>query len=96
MGDKKKKKFDPEGSGYDMDSALAHRMGRDETGHMGSVVPTSLQQMKDLGLPQDSYMVLKGGKHETFHLAVEAELERGFKVIKRGDRFFSVPKDFQE
>ena len=80
----KKKKFNPAGEGFDMDSAL------------GSVVPTSLKQMQDLGLPQDSYMILKGAKHPTFPLAVDAELKRGFKVIQRGDRFFSVPKDFQE
>ena len=92
----KNKKFNPAGEGFDMDSALGHGMERDDTGHMGSVVPTSLKQMQDLGLPQDSYMILKGAKHPTFPLAVDAELKRGFKVIQRGDRFFSVPKDFQE
>ena len=88
--------FDPEGEGFDMATALANGMKRDETGHMGSVVPTSPEQVKELGLPQDSFMLLKGKSHSTFPLAVDAERERGFKIIKKGDRFFSVPEDFQD
>jgi hypothetical protein len=88
--------FDPEGEGFDMTSALDSGMKRDETGHMGSVVPTSPQQVEELGLPQDSFMLLKGKNHSTFPLAVDAERERGFKIIKKGDRYFSVPESFQE
>lgn len=95
MAEKKKKAFDPEGDGYDMDSAIAAGMQPDGTGedegHWGSVRQVSQEEAIKLGLPEDAYMILKGKKHPTFHKAVEAEKKRGFVVKKIGDRYFSVP-----
>ena len=89
--------FDPEGSGYDIDTALAAGMGPqkeagENQGHFGSVVPTTPAQQSTLGLPENSYMVLKGRKHPTFHKAVAAERARGFDIRKVGDRYFSAPQ----
>lgn len=91
------RRFDPAGEGYDMDTARAFGMKPEEgdgpnRGHFGSVVPTTPQQQQVLGLPKDSYMLLKGLRHPTFDKAVAAEKRRGFDVKKFGDRFFSVPK----
>lgn len=91
-----KKVFDPEGAGFDMTTALRFGMKPSEEpgpnkGHFGSVVPTTPDQRRDLGLPHDSYMVLKGRAHESFDNAVAAEERRGFTVKRFGNRFFSVP-----
>ena len=87
--------FNPEGRGFDMETAQAFGMlpasSGPNKGHFGSVVPTTPEQHGKLGLPENSFMILKGRRHPTFHKAVAAEEARGFKVIKRGDRFFSVP-----
>ena len=91
-----RKKFDPEGSGYDMKTALEAGMTPDETpgenfGHFGSVVSTTSNERKKYNLPEESYLILKGRKHPTFHKAEESEKRRGFKVIKKGSRYYSVP-----
>jgi hypothetical protein len=89
------KKFDPEGKDYDYQTALAYGMGPTGTGsnagHWGSVAPTSDDERIKNDLPEDSYVLLKGAKHETMHKAVEAEKERGSKVEKRGKRYYSIP-----
>ena len=88
--------FDPEGPGYDSASAQAvgmkplNKPGDPNHGHMGSVVPVTPEQAK-IGVPEGSFMILKGRKHPTFNLAVKAEEERGFEVKKIGNRYFSVP-----
>ncbi len=91
-----KRKFDPEGSGFDMETALAAGMtpagpeaGENE-GHFGSVVPTTPEEQEKHGLPAESFLVLKGKKHPTFDKAVRAENARGFTIIKKGNRYFSV------
>lgn len=90
------RKFDPKGDGFDMDTARAFGMEPEpdgpNKGHFGSVVPTTRDQQQILGLPRESYMLLKGRKHPTFNKAVAAEERRGFEVKQFGDRFFSVPK----
>lgn len=90
--------FDSEGSGFDMDTAIAAGMtpagpeaGENE-GHFGSVVRTTPDERARFGLPDDSFLVLKGKHHPTFNKAVEAERKRGFVIKKFGDRYFSVPK----
>ena len=90
--------FDPEGDGFDMDRALFAGMnpagpeaGPNE-GHFGSVAPTTPDEQQQLKLPKDSFIILKGKRHPTFSKAEEAEKRRGFKVIKRGGRYYSVPK----
>jgi hypothetical protein len=47
-------------------------------------------------LPDEAYVILKGKSHETFDKAVKGEEERGFKVVKLGKRYYSVPKDWQQ
>jgi hypothetical protein len=88
--------FDPQGSDYDYQTALAHGMGPtglgDNQGHWGSVAPVSDDEQQLHDLPSDSYVVLKGKSHPTFHKAEAAENERGSGIVKKGDRYYSVPK----
>jgi hypothetical protein len=88
--------FNPEGSGYDYQTALAHGMGPtgtgEDAGHFGSVAPTSDDERMLRDLPRDAYVMLKGKTHETFDKAEKAEKERGSKIVKRGNRYYSVPK----
>lgn len=89
--------FNPEGEGFDMDTAKKFGMGPSQEegpnkGHFGSVVPTTPSQQQDFGLPEDSYMLLKGRGHPTFDKAMKAEAERGFMIKKFGNRYFSVPR----
>lgn len=92
--------FDPESDSYDYVTAKAAGMGPNGTGensgHWGSVAEPTEQDRKKYGLPEESYMILKGKSHPTFEKAVAGEEARGFKVIKRGTRYFSVPSGFQE
>jgi antitoxin component YwqK of YwqJK toxin-antitoxin module len=89
------KAFDPEGADYDETVATRAGMQKDEAGHMGSVAQLSPEAAKQLGLPEESYLVLKGRKHPTWEQAEQAEASRGFKIIKGpGGRYFSVPKEF--
>jgi hypothetical protein len=84
--------FDPEGSGYDYESAVAAGM-RAEQGHWGSVIGLLSEEAESYGLPTNSYLMLKGKAHPTWGKAVEAEEKRGFKIIRRAGRYWSVPKD---
>ena len=88
-------KFNPEGEGYDYETALKYGMGPDGTGenagHWGSVAPASKEDKQKYKLPDESYVILKGRKHETWQKAVDGEQERGFEIRKFGDRYFSVP-----
>jgi hypothetical protein len=72
--------FDPEGGKYDHDSAIKAGMTRGEDGHYGSVVEQ----------PDGSYLMLKGRRHPTYHKAVDAEKKRGYRIEKRGKRYYSV------
>jgi hypothetical protein len=85
------KEFDPEGTEYDYKTARAYKMVPDNKGHLGSVAPTSDDERIKNDLPEDSYVLLKGAEHETMHKAVKAEKERGSKVEKRGERYYSIP-----
>jgi hypothetical protein len=88
--------FNPQGADYDYQTAMAYGMGPNGTGenagHWGSVAPTSDDERMLRGLPEDSYVVLKGKNHPTFHKAEAAEQERGSKIVKVGDRYYSIPK----
>jgi hypothetical protein len=90
-----KLKFDPEGEGYDYDTAKAGGLGPDGTdeneGHWGSVTRASEDDRKKFGLPEESYVILKGRKHETWDKAEESEGARGSKIVKHGERYYSVP-----
>ena len=94
------RQFDPSGVDYDYTTAIGAGMqpqqeGGENKGHWGSVAPTPIQYRMDYGLPEDSYMMLKGASHPTFQMGVQGEQARGYKVIKLGDRYFSVPADYQ-
>jgi hypothetical protein len=90
-------KFDPESGDYDYDTAVSAGLGPDgkgeNAGHWGSVTRASAEDRKKYGLPDESYVVLKGRKHETWSKAEEAERERGAEIVKKGDRYYSVPKE---
>lgn len=96
--DKLPEVFDPEGSDYDMQSAVAAGMKpeidpTDGKPHWGSVIKTSKEDQEKYNLPEESYMLLKGKSHETWDKAVKGEEDRGFKIEKHGDRYFSVPQE---
>ena len=82
--------FNPQGADYDYQTARAYGMGQDG-GNWGSVAPASESERKLHGLPEDSYLMLKGAQHPTWGKAVEAETARGSKIVKHGDRYYSVP-----
>ena len=87
-------KFNAEGGDYDMQTARATGMRQGPDGHWGSVAPPTNDTIRKYNLPDNSYIVLKGKTHPTFGLAVKAEEERGSKVIKLDDRYYSVPKSY--
>jgi hypothetical protein len=89
--------FDPEGKDFDYETALAYKMQPKKKGeHWGSVAPTSDDERIANDLPEDSYVLLKGRGHQTFNKAEAAENERGSKIVKRGERYYSVPKGFKK
>ena len=78
----KKKKFDPEGSGYDMEAAKTCGLKPDpKTGHWPSRCPHTGQ-------------LLKGRKHETWHLLEEGEKKEDHEIFKGPDgKYHSKPKE---
>ncbi len=88
-------KFDPEGKDYDYKTAMAAGLGPDGTGenkgHWGSVTMASEADKKKFGLPDESYVVLKGRSHQTWDKAVKGEADRGFEIKKYGNRYYSIP-----
>lgn len=73
------KVFNPEGAGYDYATAQKHGLGPDKSGHWPSRVP-------------ETGVLLKGRKHKTWHKTVQGEEAANHRIIKRGKRYFSVPK----
>ena len=65
------KPFDPEGDGYDYETAIANGLEPDETGHWPSRAPNG--------------QILKGKSHETFHMTVAGEKEAGYEIYKEKD-----------
>jgi len=75
-----KKKFDPEGSGYDYEGAKKAGLKRDpKTGRLASRDPKT-------GL------LLKGRKHKTWNKTVEGEKKAGYYIYKSGKRYYSKKK----
>jgi hypothetical protein len=74
--------FDPEGTGYDYESAKSAGLSQDETGHWPSRNPKTGQ-------------ILKGRGHETFSLTEQGEKEAGYKIEKGSDgKYYSQkPKE---
>jgi len=86
-------RFDPEGGGYDWETAkqvqaVDPSFGPDETGHWPSRVP------KIPGVPLDLVgLELKGRSHPTFQQATIANEQLGYNVRRAGDgRYYSQPK----
>ena len=79
--EKRVKGFDPEGEGYDEETAKAHKLKPDETGHWPSRSPVTGQ-------------LLKGRKHKTWHKTEEGEANAGFTIYKdsKSGRYFSTPQ----
>jgi hypothetical protein len=73
------KKFNAEGSGYDKRTAVKQGMGADSKD----------KHWYSLGA---GGKVLKGRKHPTYKKTEEAEAKRGSKIVKKGSRYYAVPK----
>lgn len=72
--------FDPEGSGYDYETAKKYGIKPDATGHWPSRVPQTGQ-------------ILKGQKHPTYNLTVEGERKARHRIYKGSDgRYYSQPQ----
>ena len=85
----KLKKFDPEGSGYDYESARKAGLKPDKTGHWSTRVPSG----------PNRGLILKGMKHHTIGLSKEADSKLGYRWIKKNGRYYSfksrgVGRDF--
>ncbi len=75
--------FDPEGSGYDYESAQKAGLSPDKTGHWPSRDP-------------NTGLLLKGRGHETWYKTVQGEKEAGYEIETRGNRYYSFPKEEQK
>ena len=70
--------FNPEGKGFDMETALMSGSKPNAEGHWGSLNPKTGR-------------VLKGRQHKTWDLMEEEEHKRGNAIIKKADgRYYSV------
>ena len=74
------RKFDPEGTGYDYESAEKAGLGPDSSGHWPSRVP-------------ETGLLLKGRKHKTWHMTEAGEKKAGYKIVKRKGRYYSEKKE---
>tara|TARA_B110001454_G_C12544857_1_gene361054 strand:- start:26 stop:427 length:402 start_codon:yes stop_codon:yes gene_type:complete len=61
--------FNPKGDGYDYETAKAHGLGPDETGHWPSRSPKTGQ-------------ILKGSGHKTYGETVKGEAEAGYRIYQ--------------
>lgn len=89
------REFDAESSDYDYETAKRYKMGPDETGHWGSRVELGEEDLPE-DMPKGTGLMLKGAGHETWDKALTGEEEAGYNVVKRGKRYYSVPKNFAE
>lgn len=77
----KKVAFDPEGEDYDYETAKAAGLAPQEEdgpnkGHWPSRDPRTGMQ-------------LKGRKHKTFDVAIEEDAKLGYKLQKKGSRYYT-------
>lgn len=80
MGKIKPEKFDPEGDGYDYETARAAGLKPDATGHWPSRDP-------------NTGVLLKGKAHETFKLGTDEDAKLGYTVRKREDGRYESQQD---
>lgn len=76
---KRRSEFDPEGDGYDYDTAKAAGLGPDIDGNWPSRNPKTGQ-------------ILKGKQHETYYLVEDQEKKFGYKIKKIDGKYYSLPK----
>ena len=73
-------KFDPEGEGYDYETALKWGVTPDDSGHWPSREPNTGQ-------------ILKGRKHKTYWMTEKGEKEAGYEIYKGKDgKYYSRKK----
>jgi hypothetical protein len=73
-------RFDPQGEGYDFETADKFNIKPDKSGHYQSRVP-------------ETGMILKGKNHPTFHKTVKADEELGYRIVQGTDgRYYSFKK----
>jgi len=71
--------FDPEGSGYDYESAKSAGLKPDpKTKHWSSRNPQTGQ-------------MLKGRKHPTWKLGVKEDLKLGYRLVKKNGKYYTIP-----
>jgi len=76
----KKKRFDPEGSGYDYQTALKHGLKAGKNKHWPSRSPKTGQ-------------ILKGRAHPTWSKTVSGETRAGYEIYKAPNgRYYSKPR----
>jgi hypothetical protein len=85
--------FDGDGADYDYGRAVSRGITPDDTGHWPSRSELEDDEADALGLPWGSGVLLKGRGHETWPLTEQGESEAGYRIIKKGRRYFSVPVD---
>jgi len=85
--------FDGDGEDYDYGRAVSRGITPDDTGHWPSRSELEDDEAEALGLPWGSGVLLKGRRHETWPLTEQGEADAGYKIIKRGRRYYSVPVD---
>ena len=81
-------KFNPEGKGYDIKTAKELGFLKERKMFYRDAPPKARHHMPSLD-PRTG-MILKGRKHETFHKTLAKEKELGNKIIKKGDRYYSI------
>jgi len=75
--------FDPEGEGYDYETAGRYGIRPDDKGHWPSREP-------------ETGLLLKGKKHPTFEKTIKAEQKLGYKIYKKDGRYYSYIEEIPE
>ena len=89
--------FDPESDGYDIRSAKDYGIkpeinSEDGLLHWPTRVEIKPEDAKKWGFPEGTGMMLKGKKHKTWELGVKVENDMGYDVVKKGSRYWSIPR----
>ena len=80
MAERAKRKFNPDGSGYDYTAARAAGLKPDKTGHWPSRNPKTGQ-------------ILKGTKHPSYNKTVAGEKKAGYSIKKAPNgKYYSKKK----
>jgi hypothetical protein len=88
MNKKSLMKFNPEGTGYDMKTAKELGLLKERKMFYRDAPAKARHHMPSLD-PRTG-MILKGKNHPTFSKTIEAEKKMGNKIVKKGNRYYSV------